>query len=110
MAPSATNEVEQAVQILSTKDINENTFKPFQTLPANVRNGVNASTQSTRLPLKPNGSLSEVERIDLTPVIGTEFPTANLVEWLQSPNADELLTDLAYTSKFAYGNHSAIEK
>lgn len=48
-------------------------------------------------PLKPTGVLEQCEYIDLTPVIGREYPNANLVEWLQAPNADELLRELAYT-------------
>lgn len=50
-------------------------------------------------PLKPTGVLDHYEHFDLTPVIGREFPKVDLVDWLQAPNADELLTELAYTSK-----------
>lgn len=52
-----------------------------------------------RQPLKASGALDKYASEDVTPVIGTEFPEANLVEWLQSPNADELLRDLAIKSK-----------
>lgn len=50
-------------------------------------------------PLKTSTSLDSYESFDVTPVIGREFPTANLVEWLNAPNADELIRDLAITSK-----------
>ncbi|ERT01167.1 hypothetical protein HMPREF1624_02409 [Sporothrix schenckii ATCC 58251] len=50
-----------------------------------------------REPLKLSGALDEFKSIDLTPTIGTEFPEANLVDWLKSPNADALLRDLAIT-------------
>ncbi|KAL1898254.1 hypothetical protein Sste5346_003661 [Sporothrix stenoceras] len=50
-----------------------------------------------RDPLKLTGALNEFRSIDLTPTIGTEFPEANLVDWLNSPNADALLRDLAIT-------------
>lgn len=62
---------------------------------------VDGSTTSyaTNGPMKPTGALDKYESFDLTPVIGREFPDANLVDWLQSPNADELLRELAYTSK-----------
>jgi len=53
------------------------------------------SKQYLQKPLKYSGSLDKYESIDATPVIGTEYPTANLVEWLNAPNADELLRDLA---------------
>ncbi|KAF2400139.1 taurine catabolism dioxygenase [Trichodelitschia bisporula] len=54
-----------------------------------------ASTGPRTLPLKASGALADVESIDITPVIGTEFPNANLVEWLNAPNANALLRDLA---------------
>ncbi|KAJ4385570.1 hypothetical protein N0V93_009999 [Gnomoniopsis smithogilvyi] len=48
-------------------------------------------------PLKLSGALDAFESFDSTPVIGKEFPKANLVEWLNAPNSDELLRDLAIT-------------
>src|ERR1700742_679995 len=50
-------------------------------------------------PLKSSGSLNRFKSIDITPVIGTEFPEADIVEWINSPDADELLRDLAIKSK-----------
>lgn len=50
-------------------------------------------------PLKLSGALDAFESFDNTPVIGKEFPKASLVEWLNAPNSDELLRDLAITSK-----------
>lgn len=52
-----------------------------------------------REPLKLSGALDDYESFDVTPVIGREFPKANLVEWLDAENSDELLRDLAITSK-----------
>ena len=49
--------------------------------------------------LQLSGVLDQYESFDTTPVIGREFPTANLVEWLESPNSDALIRDLAITSK-----------
>jgi hypothetical protein len=51
-------------------------------------------------PLKSSGSLDKYKQIDVTPIIGTEFPTAKLVEWINAPKADELLLDLAIKSRF----------
>ena len=62
-----------------------------------TQNG-HANTNNVKLPLTPNGSLDNYERNDLTPCIGREFPTANLVDMMQAPNSDELLTELALTS------------
>jgi hypothetical protein len=50
-------------------------------------------------PIKSNGSLDEFESIDLTPVIGTEYPKVQLVDLIKAPNADQLLRDLAIKSK-----------
>jgi hypothetical protein len=58
------------------------------------------SVHTVTLPLTPNGSLDGYQHVDLTPVIGREFPTANLVDMMNAPNSDELLTELALTSIF----------
>lgn len=50
-------------------------------------------------PLKLSGALEAFESFDVTPIIGREFPKANLVDWLDAENSDELLTDLAITSR-----------
>ncbi|KAK4130235.1 taurine catabolism dioxygenase [Trichocladium antarcticum] len=50
-----------------------------------------------REPLQLSGALDAQESFDVTPVIGREFPKANLVEWLNAPNADDLIRDLAIT-------------
>ncbi|EXJ89885.1 hypothetical protein A1O3_02952 [Capronia epimyces CBS 606.96] len=64
-------------------------------VPVGDKQKTHTVTLPIRQPLKASGALDKYASEDLTPVIGTEFPTANLVEWLQSPNADELLRDLA---------------
>ena len=93
MAPIATEDLEAEIKQLKVKEqqgaptASDDTHKP------------GASTQPDRKPLKANGSLDTYDKVDLTPVIGREFPKANLVEWLKAPNADELLTELAYTSE-----------
>jgi hypothetical protein len=74
--------------------------------PAAVEVPVQAPVQATiptkiphKEPLKASGALDAFEQFDVTPVIGREFPKANLVDWINSPNADQLLRDLAITSK-----------
>ena len=49
-------------------------------------------------PLKLNGVLDQFKSFDVTPIIGKEFPEASLREWLNAPNSDELIRDLAITS------------
>ncbi|CAG5188951.1 uncharacterized protein ALTATR162_LOCUS12065 [Alternaria atra] len=47
-------------------------------------------------PLEPSGVLDHFEYFDSTPVIGREYPTLNVVELMENPNADELLRELVY--------------
>lgn len=51
-----------------------------------------------REPLKTKGVLESYDYFDVTPVIGREYPSANLKEWLEAPNSDDLIHDLAITS------------
>ncbi len=62
------------------------------------------SKSERREPLKLSGVLGSLESFDITPVIGREFPKANLVDWLNAPNSDELLRDLAITSTPQYSS------
>jgi alpha-ketoglutarate-dependent taurine dioxygenase len=48
-------------------------------------------------PLQLSGVLDQYDSFDVTPIIGREFPTANLKEWLRAANSDALLRDLAIT-------------
>jgi len=45
------------------------------------------------------GTLDQFSKFDTTPNTGTEFPDANLAEWLRAPNSDDLIRDLAITGK-----------
>lgn len=51
-----------------------------------------------------SGCLNAYESLDITPVIGKEFPKANLVDWMNDPKANDLLRDLAITSKLSMIN------
>lgn len=62
------------------------------------RNGNVPSEGKYPQPLKLSGALDQFESFQSTPIIGTEFPKANLVEWLRAPNSDELIRELAVTS------------
>ncbi|CRG87742.1 Putative alpha-ketoglutarate-dependent sulfonate dioxygenase [Talaromyces islandicus] len=48
-------------------------------------------------PLELTGALDKYESFEVTPVLGREYPTAKLLEWMNAPNSDELLRDLAIT-------------
>lgn len=58
-----------------------------------------------RRPLELTGALDAFESFDVTPVIGREFPNANLKDFLRAPNSDDLLRDLAVTSQYPQHNH-----
>lgn len=45
-------------------------------------------------PLQKGNSIDHLEYVDVTPIIGREYPTASLKEMLQAPNAEEQLRDL----------------
>jgi hypothetical protein len=58
----------------------------------------NVSQESRRKPLKTSGALDQFKSFNVTPIIGTEFEDVDLVKWLNAPNSDALLRDLAITS------------
>lgn len=87
MAPSAiSTQIEETLEHVSLKGQSNNT-------EVNLINR----------PLALTGVLDQYESFELTPVIGKEFPTANLVDWLHAPNADQLIRDLAVTSTYMIG-------
>ena len=57
---------------------------------------------SLQPPFRLKGVLKTFKSFDVTPTIGKEFPEAKLDEWLKAPNSDELIRDLAITSKLIY--------
>jgi hypothetical protein len=90
MAPSA-------VDVYPTTRFNDlkikaQEFVSQQTAPAKL----------VKAPMQLSGSLDKFESFDVTPVIGKEFPKANLAQWLEAPNADELIRDLAITGKYIH--------
>ncbi|ETN44964.1 uncharacterized protein HMPREF1541_09839 [Cyphellophora europaea CBS 101466] len=48
-------------------------------------------------PLKKGNSIDHLEYVDVTPIIGREYPTAKLKDMLTASNSDEQLRDLAIT-------------
>lgn len=65
-------------------------------------NGNGKATNDTKLikePFKLCGLLDEYESFSVTPVIGTEFTDANVAEWLKADNSNDLIRELAITSK-----------
>lgn len=66
------------------------------------QNGRSFTDSKIKLPLEANGSLDDYHFKDLTPCLGREFPTANLVDMMNDPNSDELISELALTSTKAH--------
>ncbi|KAL8953302.1 MAG: hypothetical protein Q9222_000826 [Ikaeria aurantiellina] len=64
---------------------------------SNGQNGAATKKPLINEPLKLQGHLNKYKSFKVTPIIGTEFPDANLAEWLKAPNSDELIRDLAIT-------------
>ena len=60
-----------------------------------------AAAAATKPWVKATGALDQFEHVELTPVIGREYPKADVAAWLQAPNSDELIKELALTSKFS---------
>lgn len=50
-----------------------------------------------RSPLKNSGSIDHLEYVDVTPIIGREYPTAKLKDILDAPNSEDQIRDLAIT-------------
>jgi hypothetical protein len=79
-------------------------MSPSATLPVDShpapKKGSSTSSRNTE-PLKKSGVLDATFAFeDITPVIGREYLTAQIVEdILNAPNADDLLRDIAITSK-----------
>lgn len=89
MAPSA-------VDVYPTTRLNDLKIKAQEF----VSQQTTAPVKLTKAPIQLSGALDKFESFDVTPVIGKEFPKANLAQWLEAPNADELIRDLAVTGNY----------
>lgn len=67
---------------------------------SNIQLQASSAEASPRNPLQLKGALEQFKQFDVTPGIGREFQDVNLAEWLRAPNSDELIRDLAITSRF----------
>lgn len=104
MPPSATETVQQVVVPIVEKTIGTKVEEP-QNTNGSVKAAQPEGEELPKLetnhkePLKLSGALDKFESFDVTPVIGREYANVDLVEWLRAPNSDELIRDLAITSK-----------
>jgi len=107
MAPSvaetvsqATDQIHEKLASVSLKDTKKGSHEKIEDGPAPAVQVPSPTAESQhREPLKLSGALDHFESFDVTPVIGREFVGVNLAKWLKAPNSDELIRDLAITSK-----------
>jgi hypothetical protein len=95
MAPSLTEAVEtvpHTTDEIQTKLLHSSLEDKAATLTTSTQ------AHERREPLRLSGALDNFKSFDVTPVIGREFEDADLAAWLEAPNSDELLRDLAITS------------
>ena len=57
--------------------------------------GIPTSCPSCPEPLKYSGSLDDYPYFEITPIIGREYPTTNVVDILNAPNHEQQIRDLA---------------
>ncbi|KAH9929636.1 hypothetical protein B0H21DRAFT_761913 [Amylocystis lapponica] len=53
------------------------------------------SVRASTIPLQPTGALDKYEHLELTPIIGREYPDVQLSDLLNAENSDELIRELA---------------
>lgn len=107
MAPSAVESVQQTVDeikqkvlpISDTKSASHTSTEVKVELGSDSPGALPERYESHKEPLKLSGALDHLEQFDVTPVIGREYVNVNLADLLKAPNSDELLRDLAITSK-----------
>lgn len=109
MAPSVTetisattDHIQEKLAAITTKDVPTNGTKesaPEVQEPETEKTETPHVETQHRDPLKLSGVLDAFEYFDVTPTIGREFSGVNLKKWLRAPNSDDLIRDLAITSK-----------
>ncbi|KAK1759870.1 hypothetical protein QBC47DRAFT_338334 [Echria macrotheca] len=104
MSPSAVESAQQAVEEIKAKVVpvkekqeTSNGANGNNGKPATAGDALPQRLEDHKEPLKLSGILDQFSSFDVTPVIGREFSSVDLVKWLRAPNSDELLRDLAIT-------------
>ena len=97
MAPSATVQAESSEkEVPQTKALVVEQNKPETSDASESKPQLRTGH---REPLQLTGALDQYESFEVTPIIGREYSSLQLSDLLQAPNSDELLRDLAITSK-----------
>ena len=107
-APAVQDPEVKAIEESEVKPVEELTesleVKPTEVLQAKPLDETHLETQHKE-PLVLSGALDPFQSFDVTPVIGREFIGVDLAAWLTAPNSDELIRDLAITSKYPFTFH-----
>lgn len=99
MAPSATEQVSNVAEHLKEKVLSEKQDQKSVGVQVDTDDELPELLTGHHEPLKLSGALDQFEHFDVTPIIGREYANVDLAAWLRAPNSDELLRDLAITSK-----------
>lgn len=106
MAPSATETTTVPVPAAdvgngkgNTKEEVTKSGEPGVEVPTYPEEALPERLVGHKEPLKASGALDQFEHFEVTPAIGREYVNVNLAELLHAPNADDLIRDLAITSK-----------
>ncbi|KAI1376551.1 taurine catabolism dioxygenase [Hypoxylon crocopeplum] len=99
MSPSATETVAPVVDSIKEKVLpkEQETKGNIFAVGSTALDGLPKLETAHKEPLKLSGALDHFDQFDVTPIIGREFVDVDLAEWLQAPNSDELIRDLAIT-------------
>lgn len=93
MTPAATETLGIATQAVPTKPV------PALQPPATVQSAHTQVTKLRKEPIQLSGALDHYHHIEMTPVIGREYPDLQAKDLLHAPNSDELLRELGTISE-----------
>lgn len=96
------------VEQLDVKPAELSEVKPAEKVEVKQPSGLPHLETQHKEPLVLSGVLDAFQSFDVTPVIGREFIGVDLAAWLKAPNSDELIRDLAITSKSSPNSHTLI--
>jgi hypothetical protein len=116
MAPSVaetvshtTDQIQEKLAAITVSEPKPETKPEEAAAPAVQEPSAEAEKEEPKLqtnhkePLKLSGALDHFESFDVTPTIGREFIGVNLAKWLKASNSDDIIRDLAITSKYFLG-------
>ncbi|KAI6765499.1 hypothetical protein HG530_006569 [Fusarium avenaceum] len=97
-----TQTLDQAVRNLTHQEVRVSSAHGMsgpqaETSKMNGNSNGHADDQPIKKHYELSGCLDKYDSFKVGPVIGTEFPSANVAEWMRAENSDELIRELAIT-------------